>query len=247
MESRLIQVRDATLHVAVTGQGPDIVVLTGGPGCVQYLERDEISPPGHRAWYPEPRGVGRSGGGPHTMQEAIADLEGIRAAVGVDTWIVVGHSWGCELGVRYAVEHPRSVAAVVGVAGTGPQRDRDWSAAYEAGKDAEPVVDIDWVPAVHAALRDSFTDWIHGPRLWRGLADCDVPMHLIAAGDDIRPSWPLAQLAALVPYGKFSTVPGVPHDFWFTHPEVWTKTITDACAASAASREQARKPARSAG
>jgi hypothetical protein len=51
MESRLIQVRDATLHV-------------GGPGCVQYLERDEISPPGHRAWYPEPRGVGRSGGGP---------------------------------------------------------------------------------------------------------------------------------------------------------------------------------------
>lgn len=247
MESRLIQVRDAILHVAVTGHGPDIVMLTGGPGCVQYLEREEISPPGHRAWYPEPRGVGRSGGGPHTMQEAIADLEGIRTAVGVDAWIVAGHSWGCELGVRYAVEHPRSVAAVVGVAGTGPQRDRDWSAAYEAGKDTEPVIDIDWVPAVHAALRDSFTDWIHGPRLWRGLADCDVPMHLIAAGDDIRPSWPLAQLAAVLPHGRFSTVPGVPHDFWFTHPEVWIKTITDACTASTASSEPSSKPARSPG
>jgi len=54
MESRRIQVRDATLHVAVTGHGPDIVVLTGGPGCVQYLEREEISPPGHRAFtHPE--------------------------------------------------------------------------------------------------------------------------------------------------------------------------------------------------
>lgn len=56
-------------------------------------------------------------------------------------------------------------------------------------------------------------------------------MHLIAAGDDIRPSWPLAQLAALVPRGEFSTVPDVPHDFWFTHPEVWTTTVTKACAA----------------
>jgi proline iminopeptidase len=229
MESRMIQVGATALHVGVTGHGPDVVVLTGGPGCVQYLERDEISPLDHRAWYPEPRGVGRSSGGPHTMEEAIADLESIREAVGVGTWIVVGHSWGCDLGVRYAVEHPEAVAAVVGIAGRGPQRDRTWSEAYEAGKAAKPVVDIDWVPDVHAALSDSFTDWIHRPDLWRGLTTCGVPMHFIAAGDDIRPPWPLAQLAALVPHGKFSTVPGVPHDFWFTHPEVWTKTVTNAC------------------
>jgi proline iminopeptidase len=56
-------------------------------------------------------------------------------------------------------------------------------------------------------------------------------MHLIAAGDDIRPPWPLAQLAALLPHGTFSTVPGVPHDFWHTHPQMWTTTLTNACAA----------------
>jgi len=175
MESRLIQVEGVALHVGVTGQGSDLVVLTGGPGCVQYLERDEISPPAHRAWYPEPRGVGRSGGGPHTMERAIADLEGIREVVGVGSWMVMGHSWGCDLAVRYAVEHPESVTA--------------------------------------------------------GLADCEVPMHFIAAGNDIRPSWPIAQLAALVPRGTFSSVPGVPHDFWFTHPDVWTETVANACAA----------------
>jgi proline iminopeptidase len=231
MESRRVEVDGVSLHVGVTGQGRDLLVLTGGPGCVQYLERDEISPPGHRAWYPEPRGVGRSGGGPHTMERAIADLEAIRVAVCVDTWIVLGHSWGCDLAVRYALDHPEAVTAVVGIAGRGPQRDKTWSAAYEAGKDSEPVVDIDWEPEVHAALSESFSDWIHRADLWRGLADSPVPMPFIAAADDIRPSWPMAQLAALVPDGRFSTVSGVPHDFWSTHPEVWTRTVTDACAA----------------
>jgi proline iminopeptidase len=107
------------------------------------------------------------------MEQAIADLEGIREAVGVGTWIVIGHSWGCDLGVRYAVEHPDAVAALVGIAGTGPQRDRTWDEAVKTGK-AEPDVDIDCVDEVHAALRDSFTDWIHGSDLWRGLADCGV-------------------------------------------------------------------------
>ncbi|MBL7255877.1 alpha/beta fold hydrolase [Paractinoplanes lichenicola] len=230
MESRMIRVRDVELHVGVTGSGPDVVVLSGGPGCVHYLERDDLAPRGHRAWFPEPRGVGRSGGGPHTMAEAIADLESIRAAVGVGSWIVVGHSWGSDLGVRYAVERPEAVTALVGVAGRGPQRDRTWTDAYEKGKGTEPAVEIAWDPGVHAALGESFTDWIHRPELWRSLAGCEVPMHFIAAADDIRPSWPLAQLAALVPHGRFSTVPGVPHDFWFTHPGVWTETITTACA-----------------
>ncbi|WP_344500243.1 alpha/beta hydrolase [Dactylosporangium maewongense] len=228
----MVAVGATALYVGVTGDGPDVVVLTGGPGCVQYLERDDIAPLNHRTWYPEPRGVGRSSGGPHTMEEAIADLEAIRKAVGVGAWIVVGHSWGCDLGVRYAVEHPEAVVAVIGIAGRGPQRDRTWSEAYEAGKSIEPVVEIDWVPEVHAALSDSFTDWIHRPNLWRQLADCSVPMHFIAAGDDIRPSWPVEQLAALVARGRFSTVHGVPHDFWSTHPEVWTETVTNACIAS---------------
>lgn len=231
MESRTIEVAGIALHVGVTGDGPDVVVLSGGPGCVQYLERDEISPLGHRAWYPEPRGVGRSGGGPHTMAQAIADLEGIRRAVGLDRWVVMGHSWGCDLAVRYAVEQPEAVTAMIGIAGRGPQRDRTWSEAYESGKATDAVIDIAWVPEVHRALSDSFTEWIHRPDLWRWLADCQVPMHFIAAGDDIRPSWPLRQLAALVPHGTFSAVPGVPHDFWATHPETWATAVKKVCAA----------------
>ena len=110
-----------------------------------------------------------------------------------------------------------------------PQRDRTWSEAYEAGKDTEPIVAVAWVPEVHAALSASFTEWVQQPDLWRSVADCPVPMHLIAAGADIRPAWPLEQLARLVPRGRCTTVPDVPHDFWYTDPDVWIAAVTDAC------------------
>ena len=204
MQSLMVEVdADTCLHVGVTG----------GPGCVQYLENDEIAPRGFRAWYVEPRGVGRSEGGPHTMDQAVTDLEAIRVRLEVESWIVVGHSWGSDLAVRYAVEYPTSVVAVVGIAGRGPQRDATWSTSYETGRTSEPLVEIAWVPEVHVSLGASFTEWIHQPDLWRRLADCRVPMQFIAAGDDIRPSWPMQQLATLVPQGSFAAVPGVPHDF----------------------------------
>jgi proline iminopeptidase len=224
-----VDVDGVELHVGVTGSGPDVLVLTGGPGCVHYLERDEIAVPGHRCWYPEPRGVGRSAGGPHDMARAVADLEAVRRSAGVASWLVLGHSWGSDLAVRYALDHPDVVSGVVGVAGKGPQRDRTWSAAYEAGKANEPEVPVDIAMDVWAALSASFTEWIHQPDLWRRLADCRVPMHFIAAGDDVRPSWPLQQLAALVPEGQFTVVPAVPHDFWSTHPDRWVDVVTRAC------------------
>jgi len=217
------------LHVGVTGDGPDVVMLSGGPGCGQYLEDESIAPLGMRAWYPEPRGVGRSDGSAHTMREAVADLEAIRRTLEIEAWIVLGHSWGSDLAVYYAVHHPKSVHGVIGVAGRGIQRDRTWSEAYHAGKHLEPNIPIAWDADVHAALNRDYVRWIHEPRLLRQLADCPVPTALIAAGLDIRPSWPLEQLAALLPRGSFQRVADVPHDFWATAPATWVDVITDAC------------------
>lgn len=173
---------------------------------------------------PDPRGVSRSGGGPHDMATAVADLEAIRRVTGVESWIVLGHSWGSDLAVRYASSIPTEfvgwlASRVMGcIAGHGLHRDREWSAAYEAGKTGEVAIPIDWVPEVRAALWGSFPDWIHQPRLWLDLANSPVPMTFIAAGCDIRPSWPLQQLAELVPGGVFEVVPSAVHDFWHTDP-----------------------------
>ena len=219
------------LHVASHGEGPDVVVLSGGPGCVHYLADELLAPVGNRCWFPDPRGVGRSGGGPHSMAVAVADLEALRRAIGVEQWIVLGHSWGSDLAVRYALDHPDHVRGVAGIAGHGLHRDREWSAAYEAGKARQSHVPIEWVPQVYAALWASFTEWIHEPQLWRQLADSPVPMTFIAPADDVRPTWPLQQLAALVPLGAFEVVPGAGHDFWSTHPQLWRAVSTAACSA----------------
>ena len=230
VESQLVSADDGNaLYVGVTGTGPDVLMLSGGPGCVQYLEDDALAPRGFRSWYPEPRGVGRSQGGPHTLSQAVADLESIRRSVGVDSWVVLGHSWGSDLAVRYALDHPRRVDKVVGVAGHGLHKDKTWSETYHANQQTEPAIPIDWEPAVHAALNESFVQWIHEADLFRRLADCQVPMTMVAAERDIRPSWPLRQLAALVPEGDFVEVPEVPHDFWATHPQVWVDVVTVAC------------------
>jgi proline iminopeptidase len=217
------------LHVAVCGQGPDVLVLSGGPGCVHYLADESLAPDGFRCWFPDPRGVSRSGGGPHDMATAVKDLEVVRRTTGAESWLVLGHSWGSDLAVRYALEHPHRVRGVIGVAGHGLHRDREWSATYEAGKVDEVAIPIDWVPEVHAALWGSFPEWLHHPRLWRDLADSPVSMAFIAAGRDIRPNWPLQQLAALVPGGVFEIVPDAVHDFWHTDPLTWRSTCTAAC------------------
>jgi proline iminopeptidase len=96
-------------------------------------------------------------------------------------------------------------------------------------------VEIDWNADVYAALSASFTEWIHQtdlwrPDLWRRVADCPVPMRLIAAGDDIRPSWPLQQLASLALRGSFEVVHGVSHDFWALNAETWISTVQAALA-----------------
>ncbi|HEX5087194.1 MAG TPA: alpha/beta hydrolase [Nocardioides sp.] len=226
MKSRVVAAADGVpLHVGTCGTGPDVVVLSGGPGLVNYLADERLAPDAMRAWFPEPRGVGRSGGGPHSMAQAVADLETIRESLGITAWSALGHSWGSDLAVRYALDHPASVTRGVGVAGHGLHKDRTWSAAYERGRASEPDLDLEWAEDVWRALSDSFVDWIHEPELFRRLADSPVPMHFVAAGDDIRPSWPLQQLAALVPAGRFETLPGVPHDFWATHPASWRQLV----------------------
>jgi proline iminopeptidase len=163
------------------------------------------------------------------MSQAVTDLETVRLTAGVESWVVLGHSWGGDLAVRYAVDHPDAVRKVVAVAGCGVQKDRTWSETYHRLQHTQPTIPIAHDEAVHQALTASYLDWIHEPSLLRRLADSPVPMEFVAAERDIRPSWPLEQLAALVPDGCFVRVPEVSHDFWFTHPAVWRDVVGRAC------------------
>ena len=129
------------LRLVGPNTAPSVLLLSGGPGRVNYLP--DGSPSGSvRTIAADPRGVGASGGGPHDLGRAFADLEEIRSHLGIDRWAIVGHSWGVDLAMADAVEYPSAANGVVAACGTGVQNDRDWSAAYHAARHVEPELQI---------------------------------------------------------------------------------------------------------
>ena len=107
------------------GHGPPVVLCHGGPGLW-----DELEPVAAMLtdiatvirW--DQRGAGRSDPvGPYAVARFVADPEAIRRHVGVDRWIIAGHSWGESLALRYGVAHPDRTRALICISGT----DLDWA------------------------------------------------------------------------------------------------------------------------
>ena len=117
----MVRLRDgAGLWTAVSGTGPPVVLLHGGPGLWDYLAGLAAMLDGQFTVVRfDQRGCGRSTGrdGPFTIEQAVDDLDQVRAALGFGRWAVAGHSWGAELAVRYAARHQDRTAAVAYVAG----------------------------------------------------------------------------------------------------------------------------------
>lgn len=209
------------LQVQTTGSGPPLLLLSGGPGCVNYLRPVADLLPHWTCYLPDPRGVGQSGGEPHRLLGELADLESLRRQLGLKRWTVLGHSWGADLGLAYALEYPGQLAQLVCFAGTGVQHDRDWSAAYQAGQHLETHFEVECSEAVWEALRGDWRRYIKQPELWARLARLGVPVTFLHMEKDIRPNWFVCQLAELLPYGRYLELPGASHYAWLTHgPEL---------------------------
>jgi len=109
-----------SLYVETFGpsDGVPVVHLHGGPGSgAQPDHRKIFDPARHRAVLYDQRGAGRSmprrSRVANTTAHHIADLEAIRAALGIDRWVIAGGSWGATLALAYAQAHPERVAGIV--------------------------------------------------------------------------------------------------------------------------------------
>jgi proline iminopeptidase len=98
--------------------GLPVVVLHGGPGGgTSPMMRRFFHPEAFRVVLFDQRGCGRSR--PHacveanTTQDLLADIERIRAVLGIERWIVFGGSWGATLALAYAQAHPARAAYLV--------------------------------------------------------------------------------------------------------------------------------------
>ncbi|MEQ9571319.1 MAG: prolyl aminopeptidase [Nitratireductor sp.] len=94
------------------------VFLHGGPGGgIAPAHRRLFDPARYDVLLFDQRGCGRST--PHASLEAnttwhlVADIERLRAMVGVEKWQVFGGSWGSTLALAYAQAHPGRVSELV--------------------------------------------------------------------------------------------------------------------------------------
>ncbi|MGW9347703.1 prolyl aminopeptidase [Nocardiopsis flavescens] len=164
-----------TLHWEEHGtpDGTPCLVLHGGPGSGAHPGFvNFFDPHRHRIVLFDQRGAGRStpdAGLPttdlttNTTAHLIDDIEALRTARGIDSWVVLGTSWGSTLGLAYAQAHPDRVRALVLAAVTttsatevhwlthamGRVFPEQWQAFRDAaGPDADPHR----LPAAYARL-----------------------------------------------------------------------------------------------
>jgi proline iminopeptidase len=79
------------------------------------------------------RGGGRSAevGRPYDIATFVADLEELRTELGVERWVVGGHSWGALLALLYCLQHPERALGLVYLSGPGLDFSRRDEAAQE--------------------------------------------------------------------------------------------------------------------
>lgn len=238
MSEALVTAPDGVpLWIVAEGDGPLTVLLSnGGAGCPDYLAplAAVLAGPGRRVVRWEQRGVGRSGGdssGPFAIAQTVADMEAIRSYLGCDRWVVAGHSWGADLALIYALAHPERCAGLVGVAGGRLNNDREWHAAYDRGvqecREVAPEDDPPLNLVANQQLNADFKRYVQRPSLFRQVADLDVPALFVYGADDIRPAWPVQQVAALMSRARFTLLPDADHYLYRTHPDV-VRTEADA-------------------
>lgn len=98
--------------------GKPAVFLHGGPGagCNANMRRFH-DPEAYRIILFDQRGSGRST--PHadltdnTTWDLVADIEKLRAHLGIERWQVFGGSWGSTLALAYAQTHPQRVTELL--------------------------------------------------------------------------------------------------------------------------------------
>jgi proline iminopeptidase len=225
MTEQFVRSEGARLWTISKGSGIPVVLCNGGPGCCDYLAPvaamlDDIA----QVIRLEARGCGRSDPlPPYTIETCLADLEALREHYSIERWIIGGHSAGADLALAYALAYPECVLGLICISGGRIHNDREWHRIYSERRDQglETLPAFDYPPnlEVNAQVNRSWKAYIQRPSLLREIAQLDRPALFLYGEQDIRPSWPIEQVAQLLPDASFELIPGADHHIWVTHVE----------------------------
>jgi proline iminopeptidase len=115
---RLDRLHQMYWEVSGNPHGVPVLFLHGGPGAgASPAHRRFFDPAVYRIVIFDQRGAGRSLPlgelTDNTTPHLVADIERLRAHLGIDQWIVFGGSWGSTLALAYGEAHPSACSAFV--------------------------------------------------------------------------------------------------------------------------------------
>jgi len=104
----------------VSGSGPALLLLHGGPAMSDYMELLDGETAGWQTVRYQQRSVPPSAtGGPFTIEQHVADAVAVLDQVQASRAVVLGHSWGGHLALHLALAHPGRVTGLVVLDGLG--------------------------------------------------------------------------------------------------------------------------------
>ncbi len=112
-----MQIRDVSLFVKIMGQGYPLVLMHGGPSLdhTTLLPLEPLADQYSLIFY-DHRCNGRSEGADvssMTMDNLTADADALRQALGYDQWAVLGHSFGGNVALEYALRYPQNLSRLI--------------------------------------------------------------------------------------------------------------------------------------
>jgi len=115
---RVSDVHEIYFEESGNPKGKPVVFVHGGPGSgTEPKQRRFFDPAAYRIVLFDQRGCGKST--PHaslvdnTTWHLVADMEALRAHLGIERWQVFGGSWGSTLALAYAETHSQRVTELV--------------------------------------------------------------------------------------------------------------------------------------
>lgn len=112
-----VTVNGARLRVDIQGQGPTIIAHHGAPGLGTHATPKRAFAPladAYRIVTFDARGSGESDATPpYTHAQWVADVDALRAHLGVETIVMKGGSYGGYVALEYTLAHPERVSHLI--------------------------------------------------------------------------------------------------------------------------------------